>query len=238
MLGCDCAVCQSSDKRDKRLRTSILLEMADQIWVVDTGPDFRYQMLRLGVKQLDAVLFTHHHKDHTGGLDDVRPYNFFQQRPMHLFANEETQVILKQQYAYAFTEQKYPGAPVLVLNTIDNQPFEVNGIGVIPIEVMHGNSLVIGFRMGDFTYITDASYIAPEEKAKIKGSKVLILNALRKKEHWSHFNLDQAVALIQELEVPKAYLTHLSHQMGLHSEVSKELPPHIEIAYDGLKIVF
>lgn len=236
MIGCSCKVCVSSNKKDNRLRSSILVQSATTSFVIDTTPDFRYQMLRANVQQLDAVLFTHPHKDHIAGLDDVRAYNFFNHKPMELYANSLTEEAIKREFAYAFSDKKYPGIPNLNINTIDNNPFYIGDIFIQPILVWHIKMPVLGFRMGDFTYITDANKIEAEELKKIIGSKVLVLNALRKEKHISHLNLNEAVALAQQLQIPKTYFTHLSHQMGLHAEVSAELPEGIFLGWDGLKI--
>lgn len=236
MIGCSCKVCVSSNKKDNRLRSSILVQSATTSFVIDTTPDFRYQMLRANVQQLDAVLFTHPHKDHIAGLDDVRAYNFFNHKPMELYANSLTEEAIKREFAYAFSDKKYPGIPNLNINSIDNNPFYIGDIFIQPILVWHIKMPVLGFRMGDFTYITDANKIEAEELKKIIGSKVLVLNALRKEKHISHLNLKEAVALAQQLQIPKTYFTHLSHQMGLHAEVSAELPEGIFLGWDGLKI--
>ncbi len=236
MIGCSCKVCTSTNKKDNRLRSSILVQSETTTFVIDTTPDFRYQMLRANVQQLDAVLFTHPHKDHIAGLDDVRAYNFFNQKPMELYANSLTEEAIKREFAYAFSDKKYPGIPNLNINTIDNNPFYIGDIFIQPILVWHIKMPVLGFRMGDFTYITDANKIEAEELKKIIGSKVLVLNALRKEKHISHFNLEEAVALAQQLQIPKTYFTHLSHQMGLHAEVSAELPEGIFLGWDGFKI--
>jgi phosphoribosyl 1,2-cyclic phosphate phosphodiesterase len=234
MIGCDCVVCMSTDPKDKRLRSSILVQSAHTTIVVDTTPDFRYQMLRAKVKQLDAVLFTHPHKDHIAGLDDVRAYNFFSQLPMEIYANTLTEEAIKREFAYAFSDKKYPGVPELNLNTITLDPFMIGDIPVIPIMVWHLKMPVLGFRFGTFTYITDANKIDEEEREKIKGSEVMVLNALRKEKHISHFTLQEAVTTVQELAVPTAYFTHISHQLGLHEVIEKELPAGIHQAYDGL----
>lgn len=237
MIACECPVCTSSDRKDNRLRSSILVQSAKTTLVVDSGPDFRYQMLREKVKHLDAIVFTHSHKDHLAGLDDVRAYNFFSQQPMQIYASELTQEAVVREFPYAFYEARYPGLPELKLNTINsNLPFVVGDIPVTPILVWHLKMPVLGFRFGDFTYITDANRIDEEEKAKIKGSEILVLNALRKEQHISHFSLPEAVALAQELNIPETYLTHISHQMGKHEDVSKELPSGVMIAYDGLRL--
>lgn len=238
MIACDCEVCSSTDKKDKRLRSSILVESNTTAFVVDTTPDFRYQMLRAKVKKLDAVLFTHPHKDHVAGLDDVRAYNYFQQRPIDIFANSLTEEALKREFAYAFSDKKYPGIPELNLNTIDDAPFYIGDIPVIPILVWHLKMPVLGFRLGKFTYITDANRIEPEEQQKIKGSEAMVLNALRHKQHISHYTIDEAVELVQQLEVPAAYFTHISHQLGLHKTINASLPGGIELAWDGLELSF
>jgi phosphoribosyl 1,2-cyclic phosphate phosphodiesterase len=236
MIACNCAVCTSTNKKDKRLRSSILVESATTSFVIDTTPDFRYQMLRANIKKLDAVLFTHPHKDHIAGLDDVRAFNFFTHKPMELYANSLTEEAIKREFAYAFSDKKYPGIPNLNINTIDNEPFYIGDIFIQPILVWHIKMPVLGFRMGDFTYITDANKIEEEELQKIIGSKILVLNALRKEKHISHFNLDEAVSLAQQLQIPQTYFTHLSHQMGLHTDVCEELPEGICLGWDGLKL--
>jgi phosphoribosyl 1,2-cyclic phosphate phosphodiesterase len=234
MIGCDCEVCQSPDPNDKRLRSSILVQSATTSLVVDTTPDFRYQMLRLNMKHLDAVLFTHPHKDHIAGLDDIRAFNFFMQKPMQVYANMLTEEALRRDFYYAFAETKYPGIPEIELITMDETPFTVADIHVTPILVWHHKMPVHGFRFGDFTYITDANRIDEEEKEKIRGSKILVVNALRKKQHISHFTLDEAIALVNELNIPQAYFTHISHQLGFHQHINAALPQHIQLAYDGL----
>jgi phosphoribosyl 1,2-cyclic phosphate phosphodiesterase len=236
MIACECDVCTSTNKKDKRLRSSILIESGKTSIVVDTTPDFRYQMLRENVKRLDAVLFTHPHKDHIAGLDDVRAYNYIQEQPMPVYANQMTIDALMREFAYAFADKKYPGVPNLELNTITLDPFSIGDIDIIPIEVWHMKMPVFGFRFGDFTYITDANRIEEAEKEKIRGSKVLVVNALRKEKHISHYNLDEAIELVQNLEIPKAYFTHISHQLGKHEEIEKRLPEGIHLGYDGLVI--
>lgn len=236
MIACDCAVCTSTDKEDKRLRSSILVESEHTRFVVDTTPDFRYQMLREKVKSLDAVLFTHPHKDHIAGLDDVRAFNFFQEQAMQIYANQMTIDALMREFAYAFADKKYPGVPNLELNSINLEPFSIGDIPVIPIQVWHLKMPVYGFRFGDFTYITDANRIEETEKEKIRGSKILVVNALRKEKHISHYTLDEAVALVHELEIPEAYFTHISHQLGRHADVEKTLPEGIHLGFDGLQV--
>jgi phosphoribosyl 1,2-cyclic phosphate phosphodiesterase len=234
MIACECPVCTSTDKKDKRLRSSIMVRSALTTLVVDSTPDFRYQMLRENVKHLDAIVFTHPHKDHIAGLDDVRAYNFFTRRPMEIYANEMTQEVIIREFPYAFADTKYPGVPEIRLNTIAYDDFVVGDIPVSPVLVWHMKMPVLGFRFGDFTYITDANRIDEAEKEKIRGSKVIVINALRKEPHISHFTLDEAVALAKELEVPQAYFTHISHQLGKHADINKELPPGMELAWDGL----
>ena len=204
--------------------------------VVDTTPDFRYQMLREHVNKLDAVLFTHPHKDHIAGLDDIRAFNFFSGKPMPAFANEMTQEVIIREFPYAFTDFRYPGVPEIQLNTIAMDPFMIGDIQVIPIQVWHLKMPVLGFRFGHFTYITDANRIEESEKQKIRGSRILVLNALRIEKHISHFNLDEAVAMARELDVSAAYFTHISHQLGKHADVMAGLPKGVELAYDGLKL--
>jgi phosphoribosyl 1,2-cyclic phosphate phosphodiesterase len=236
MIGCDCVVCSSPNQKDKRLRSSILVQSEKTTVVVDTTPDFRTQMLRENVKRLDAVIFTHPHKDHIAGLDDIRAYNFFQKKPLDVYVNKLTEEALRREFYYIFSEKKYSGIPEIKLHTITDKPFIVGDIRVIPILVYHLKMPVLAFRFGNFTYITDANRIDDEEKEKIKGSKILVVNALRKKEHISHFTLQQAIDLVEELKIPSAYFTHISHQLGLHDEINNELPQNIHLAYDGLKI--
>jgi phosphoribosyl 1,2-cyclic phosphate phosphodiesterase len=236
MIACDCPVCTSKDRRDKRLRSSILVQSANTTIIVDTGPDFRYQMLRENVRKLDAVLFTHPHRDHIAGLDDIRAYNFFTQQPMNVYADSLTEEALRRDFYYAFADTRYPGLPELNLNTITLEPFTIGDIPVTPVLVWHLKMPVYGFRFGSFTYITDANKIEAPEKEKIKGSKILVLNALRKQKHISHFTLGEAIDLVTELKVPEAYFTHLSHQMGRHDETESELPEGMHLAYDCLEL--
>lgn len=236
MIACECPVCTSTDKRDNRLRSSILVQSSTTTLVVDSTPDFRYQMLRAKVKQLDAIVFTHPHKDHIAGLDDVRAYNFFTRQPMNIFANEMTQEVIIREFPYAFADTKYPGVPEIRLNIIAFDEFLVGDIPVMPILVWHMKMPVLGFRFGDFTYITDANRIDEAEKQKIRGSKIIVLNALRKEPHISHFTLGEAVDMVNELQVPEAYFTHISHQLGKHADINNELPRGIQLAYDGLTL--
>jgi len=236
VIACDCEVCTSLDFRDKRLRVSVQLEVAGKSFIIDSGPDFRQQVLREGIKTLDALLFTHEHKDHTAGMDDLRSYNFKQNRDMPIYARRQVIEQLKREFAYVFSEVKYPGVPRVQMNEIRNQPFHIAGIEIIPIEVMHYQLPVFGFRVGDFSYITDANAIEEQEMRKIEGSRVIVLNALQTEPHISHFTLAEALEILERLRPEKAYLTHMSHKMGLHKEVEKKLPEFVKLAYDGLRI--
>lgn len=238
MIACGCYVCTSTDKKDKRLRSSILVESEKTRLVVDTTPDFRYQMLREKVKRLNAVLFTHPHKDHIAGLDDVRAFNFFQEEAMQVYANQMTIDALMREFAYAFADKKYPGVPNLELNTISLEDFTIGDIPITPLMVWHLKMPVFGFRFGNFTYITDANRIEEAEKEKIRGTDTIVVNALRNEKHISHYNLDEAVGLVQELGIPHAYFTHISHQLGRHTEVEPRLPAGVHLAYDGLVLNF
>jgi phosphoribosyl 1,2-cyclic phosphate phosphodiesterase len=236
VIACECAVCQSLDYRDKRLRSSVHIETDGQSIVIDSGPDFRQQMLVNRIQSLDALLITHAHKDHTAGMDDIRAFNFRQKKAMPVYGREETLAQLRREFAYAFAENKYPGTPEIELKEIRNEAFMIGNTRVVPILVMHYKMPVFGFRLHDFTYITDASFISEEELDKISGSKVLVLNALRHTEHIAHFNLSQALALAKRLNIPRTYFTHMSHQIGLSREMNKELPPSIQLAHDGLTL--
>lgn len=236
LIACKCEVCTSVSTKDKRLRSAIMVETEATTIVIDTGPDFRQQMLREQVEKLDAVVFTHEHKDHIAGLDDVRAFNFIQRKHIDVYATNRVQDAIKREFAYIFSDDKYPGIPLINLHKIDLAPFKINDIELVPIEVMHYKMPVLGFRIADFTYITDAKSITEKEKEKIKGTKVLVLNALRREEHISHFTFQEAINLAKELDVEQAYFTHISHQLGLHNAVSEELPSNIFLAYDGLKL--
>lgn len=236
MIGCDCEVCQSKDARDKRLRSSILVRSSNTTLVVDTTPDFRYQMLRSGTRELDAVIFTHPHKDHLAGLDDIRAFNYFQKKAMPLYANSLTEEALRRDYHYAFADLTYPGIPEIQMMQIDKNSFLVGDIPVQPIEVWHHRMPVLGFRFGDITYITDANRIEEDQLDLIRGSKILILNALRKEQHLSHFTLAEAIDVGKDLEVPSVYFTHISHQLGTHAGISLELPAGFHLAHDGLQL--
>jgi len=237
MIGCDCAVCRSTDPRDNRLRSSILVTSGRTTLVVDTGPDFRYQMLRTNTRHLDAVLFTHPHRDHIAGLDDIRAFNFFSSLPMEIYANALTEEALRRDFYYAFAERKYPGVPEINLTRITDDPFMVGDIPVTPIEVWHMQMPVFGFRFGNFTYITDANRMDEASKDRIRGSEILVVNALRHRPHISHFTLEEAIALVRELDIPQAYFTHISHELGLQANVTAILPEGIELAYDGLRLI-
>jgi phosphoribosyl 1,2-cyclic phosphate phosphodiesterase len=237
VIACECAICTSADPRDNRLRTSVMVEVNGKVIVIDSGPDFRYQMLRAKVHQLDAILFTHEHKDHIAGLDDVRAFNFKHDREIDVYAEERVQTALKSEFSYIFSGINYPGLPRVILHGLENKSLNIQGVDVHPIRVMHYKLPVFGFRIGDFTYITDAKSITEEEKEKMKGSKVLVLNALRREDHISHFTLQEAIDLAKEIGAEQTYLTHISHQLGLHTEVEQELPEGVYLAYDGLCLV-
>jgi len=237
VIGCECEVCRSLDYRDKRLRVSVLIEIDGISLVIDTGPDFRQQMLRERISKLDAVLLTHSHKDHIAGLDDVRAFNFLQERGMPIYGTTKTLEQVKKEFYYAFENEKYPGTPILQLHAIDEREFEFNGVRITPLPVLHLQMPVMGFRLRDFTYITDANVIPEETLAKLKGTKVLALNALQKEKHISHFNLDEAVVQAKKIGAKQTYFTHISHKMGLHQSVSKELPDTLALAHDGLTVI-
>lgn len=236
VIACDCEVCRSADSHDKRLRSSVWIETEDLSIVVDTGPDFRYQMLRAGVKRLDAVLFTHEHKDHIAGLDDVRAFNYLTGEGMDIYASMRVQEALRREFSYVFAEYKYPGIPLLNLHDITHKPFFIKQQEIIPIGVMHYKLPIHGFRIGNFTYITDAKTIEPEELEKVRGTEVLVLNALQKEPHISHFTLSEAIELAGQIGAKKTYFTHVSHRMGKELVVKELLPDGVEFAYDGLQI--
>ncbi len=236
MIACNCWVCTSVDEKDKRLRSSLLIQSKEKTIVIDSGPDFRQQMLRENVQGLDALILTHEHKDHIAGLDDIRAFNFKQNKEADVYASERVQEALKREFSYVFNGDKYPGIPKIKLHTIENVSFQIGDVLFEPIQVYHYKLPVFGFRIQDFCYITDAKTISKEEKEKLKGLKVLVLNALRKESHISHFTLEEAVELIGELKPERAFLTHISHQLGTQKEVDAILPKNISCAYDGLKI--
>lgn len=235
VIACDCKICLSSDQHDKRLRTSLLIETGGTTLLIDAGPDFRQQMLRENVTRLDSILLTHEHKDHIGGLDDVRAFNYKSQDAIDIYAEERVQKALKKEYSYVFSEYQYPGVPKMRLNPLNDYSFAIKGIKIDPVRVFHYRLPVYGFRVGNFAYITDANYIPEAGKEKLFGVKYLVINALRKEKHISHFSLREAIDFIKEISPKKAFITHISHQMGFYAEVSGELPANIFLAYDGLK---
>ncbi|MGE5424953.1 MAG: MBL fold metallo-hydrolase [Syntrophothermus sp.] len=237
VITCDCPVCLSEDPRDKRLRTSVMLEIGQNTFVIDCGPDFRIQMLREKVNNLDAVIFTHEHRDHIAGLDDVRAFNYVLNKRIDIYGTQQVMDAIVTEFPYIFAETRYFGAPQLTIHPIENKPFRINDIEFIPIHCLHEKLPVMGYRIGDFTYITDASYISGDELEKIKGSKVVVLNALRNSKHVSHFSVGEAVEIIEKIQPEQAFLTHLSHFVGLHEEVNQKLPPFIKLAYDGLQVI-
>jgi len=237
VIACECNTCLSADQHDKRLRTSLLLETDEATLLFDAGPDFRQQMLREHVTKLDSIILTHEHKDHISGMDDVRAFNYKSQDAIDIFAEERVQKAIKKEYSYVFSEYQYPGIPKMRLNNIYENSFNVKGINIIPVRVFHYRLPVYGFRVGNFAYITDANYIPEESKEKLFGVKYLVINALRKEIHISHFSLREAVDFIREISPKKAFITHISHQMGCHTDVAKELPPGIMLAYDGLSFL-
>jgi phosphoribosyl 1,2-cyclic phosphate phosphodiesterase len=236
LIGCDCDVCLSDDARDKRLRTSIMIERGDTVVVIDSGPDFRQQMLREKVKKLDGLVFTHEHKDHIAGMDDIRAFNFINKKPVDVYCTKQVETALRREFFYAF-ENDYPGVPELNIYNFNDEAFTIGEITLLPIKVFHAQLEIRGFRIGDFTFITDANFISEKEKKKIEGSKVMVINALRRNFHPTHFNLDQALLLLDELKIEQGYLIHLSHQMGKHELVSTELPAQRFVAYDGLQLI-
>jgi phosphoribosyl 1,2-cyclic phosphate phosphodiesterase len=236
VITCDCPVCISTDQHDKRMRTSLMIEVNGLTFVIDCGPDFRQQMLSQSVANLDAVIFTHEHRDHIAGLDDVRAFNYVLNKKIDIYGTPQVMEAIRIEFPYIFSESRYFGAPQLTTHPIDDRPFTIMGIEFIPIQVLHEKLPVFGFRVGDFTYITDASYISDEELEKVKGSRVIVLNALRNSKHVSHFSVSEAVDIIKKLNPDAAFLTHLSHFVGLHEEVNKKLPDFIQLAYDGLEV--
>lgn len=233
IIGCNCPVCTSTDERDHRLRTSALVEVDGVNILIDAGPDLRQQLLRCGVTRLDALLLTHEHKDHTGGIDDVRPINFLMKTPLNIYGQPRVMKAIRNDYSYAFGPDQYPGVPQLVLNPLQPEPFEVKGVEVIPVKVRHMTLPIFGYRIRNFGYITDASFISETEKKKLKGVKVLVINALRREQHYSHFNLEQALAIIDEIKPERAYLTHVSHRLGKYVDVSQELPQNVFLGIDN-----
>ena len=238
VIACHCKVCNSNNPKDKRLRVSVLVEIDDQKIIIDTGPDFRQQMLRENVQDVNAILFTHQHKDHVAGMDDIRAFNHNSKKDMDIYCTAEVEEALIREFPYVFSSYRYPGVPEVKIHNIVNKPFEINGVKITPIEGLHYKLPVLGFRIKDFVYFTDVNFISKKEKEKMKGVKVIVIDALRRKPHISHFTLAQAVELLEELEPKKGFLTHISHYMGRHDEVNKELPDFIKLAYDGQQIKF
>ena len=237
LIACNCQVCLSNNPKDKRLRSSIFIQDGDLNVVVDTGPDFRTQMLRENIQDLSAVLFTHEHKDHTAGFDDVRAFNFkYNGRAVPIYLSEQVEEALRRDFHYIFSNKAYPGIPIIKLNRIDSTPFKIKHLTFIPIELLHFKMPVLGFRINNFCYITDANQIEDKELEKLKNLDVLVINALRIEKHLSHFTLAEALDMINYLKPKQAYLTHISHQLGKHNEVEKMLPKNVNLAYDGLKI--
>ncbi len=237
VIACKCEVCTSSDVRDTRTRTSILVETSTTRIVIDTGPDFRQQCLREKLNKLDAVLFTHEHKDHIAGLDEVRAFNFINKMVMPVYATAQVNKALQREFAYIFSEDKYPGIPQIDVIGFEDQNFSIGDMTITPVNVKHYMMNVKAFRINDFAYVTDANLIEDKERQKLKGLDVLVLNSLRREPHISHFTLTEAIEVVRELAPKKAYFTHISHQLGLHEAVNKELPANVELAFDGLQLV-
>ena len=233
VVGCQCAVCRSDDPRDSRLRTAALVEVEGLHILLDAGPDLRMQLLHANITRVDAVLVTHEHKDHLAGLDDIRPVYFMMKEPIHIYTLPRVLKVIRKDYDYAFRQHPYPGVPSFVLHPVSNEPFSVGGVEITPIHVRHLTLPILGYRIQDMAYITDGSFIAETEMQKLKGLELLVINALRIKEHYSHFNLQQALAIIEQLQPKRAVITHVSHEMGLYKDVSQGLPPNVEIGYDG-----
>ena len=238
MLGCTCPVCKSTDAKDKRMRSSVCVEYEGLRLLVDAGPDFRTQLLRENISHIDAILLTHNHKDHTGGLDDVRSFNYFERRAFPIYCEDYVQQSLRKEYSYAFDEHPYPGAPQYELHTITNEPFCVQGVEVVPVRALHYKLPVLGFRFGKFGYLTDASAIDESELEKFKGVDYFVVNAIRFEKHISHFTLGEALEVIAKVGAKRSFLTHLSHQLPIHTSLQKLLPEGVEPAFDGLRIEF
>lgn len=235
VIGSTHPVCLSSDPKDKRLRSSVMIEWANYRYIIDCGPDFRQQMLTHKVNHIDGIVFTHEHSDHVAGFDEIRPF-YFTKRNLPIYGAKRILESLKMRFHYFFGASKYPGAPSLDIHELSNKPFQLGNLEVNPIKVWHGRMPVFGYRFGDFTYITDAKTIPEEEIKKIKDTRVLVINALRKDPHPAHFNLEEALNFIEKVNPEQVYFTHISHWLGFHKEVEQELPNHISLAYDNLKI--
>ena len=236
VISCGCRVCSSADFKDKRLRTSVLVQTSDKTFTIDSGPDFRYQMLRAGVKDLDAIIYTHEHKDHIAGLDDIRPFNYLLNKTIDIYATVAVQNALRREFSYIFADVKYHGLPQISLHTIDTTAFNIGQTNIIPLEIMHFKLPILGYRIHDFTYITDAKTISEATIEKIKGTKVLVINALQLGEHISHFTFQEAISFAKLIDAEMTYFTHISHNLGVHEEVEANLPPNIRLAYDGLTL--
>jgi len=237
IIGCNCETCTSTDSRDNRLRTSAMIKVNGRTIIIDAGPDFRQQMLREKVSKIDALLLTHEHKDHIGGLDDIRPFNFLQHQAIDIYCESNVQTTIRREFSYSFSEQKYPGVPEMNLKTIDESTFSIDDILIQPIRVMHWELPILGYRIGNFTYITDASFISDSEIEKIKGTQILVVNALRERKHYSHFNLEEAISFVEKVKPKQAFFTHISHSLGRYSVINNQLPENISYGFDGLKIL-
>lgn len=236
VIACDCTVCLSGDPKDNRLRAALLVETASSTFVIDAGPDFRQQMLRARVKKIDGIFLTHEHKDHISGMDDLRAFNYRSQSAMDIYAEERVQVAVRKEYAYVFSENLYPGVPKMELHNIDKYNIIIRDDTVIPLRIFHYRLPILGFRIGDMAYITDANYIPEETKEKLIGVKYLIINALRKEKHISHFSLGEALSFVEEISPRYAFITHIGHQMGKHADINKEMPANVTLAWDGLEV--
>ncbi len=236
VIACDCAICLSDDPKDNRLRASLLVETASNTFVIDAGPDFRQQMLRARVKKIDGIFLTHEHKDHISGMDDLRAFNYRSQAAIDIYAEERVQNAVRKEYAYVFSENQYPGVPKMELHNIDKYNIIIGDDTIIPLRIFHYRLPILGFRIGDMAYITDANYIPEETKEKLIGVKYLVINALRKEKHISHFSLGEALSFVEEISPRYAFITHIGHQMGKHADINRELPANVTLAWDGLEV--